>query len=112
MYSKLRSLVADIMNRNGISKIFAPTFLLTLFLAHPAWAYIDPNTTHTVFSALGSMLIVVGVILNILFWPILFLRKKIKVLFQKLPGFWKVVVLLGACLLITAVAIFVYKTIF
>ena len=102
----------NIMSRNIKSIAAAATFMFSLSLISSAWAYIDPNTTHTVFNALGMSLVAAGVIFNILFWPILFLRKRIKARFRKLSRFWKAVVLCGTGLLLTAVVIFLYRLIF
>ena len=102
----------NIMSGNIQSIAAALTFIFSLSLISSTWAYIDPNTTHTVFNALGMSLVAAGVILNILFWPILFLRKKIKAQFQKLTITGKAVVLCGFGLLLTAVVIFLYRLIF
>ena len=80
---------------------------LLMVMSDQAWAYIDPNITQTVFYGItATILIGIGVVLNILFWPILFLRKRIMAGYRKLPKAWKVVVVSVAGLLIIAVALF------
>ena len=102
----------NIMSENVKSITAAATFIFSLSLISSAWAYIDPNTTHTVFNALGMSLVAAGVILNILFWPILFLRKRIKARFRKLTTTGKAVILCGFGLLLIAIVIFMYRLIF
>jgi len=81
---------------------------LLMVVSNQAWAYIDPNVPQTVFYGITvTILIGIGVVLNILFWPILFLRKRIMAGYRKLPKAWKVVVVSVAGLLIIAVALFI-----
>lgn len=94
-------------------KKFLVLALFILSLTHgAAHAYIDPNTTHTVFSALAWILAGLGMILNLLFWPILFFRKKITAWFHTLSTVWKVFLLFVACLFILILSLLAYKIIF
>ena len=81
---------------------------LLMVVSDQVWAYIDPNVTQTVvYGITVTLLIGIGVVLNILFWPILFLRKRIMAGYRKLPKVWKVVVVSVAGLLIIAIALFI-----
>ena len=87
--------------------------VLLIVLSGHAWGYIDPNVTQTVFYGLGALLLVgLGVVANIVFWPFLFFRKKIMKWFRKRSKLWKVVILSAVGLLLIALGISVYMTFF
>jgi len=61
--------------------------------------YIDPNTTHTVFNT-GILVSLLGIMLNLLVWPILFLKNKITKLIKS-SLLWRIIILAaGVCLVL------------